>query len=857
MFSKISELPLQARDLLDFDPETMLALGLFFLIGLTFTIALQWIFKPRKKWRMRFTLLVGYCLLLSVWFYNNHIEQEKAKKLRWAWKMTCNHDYQAEDLFSEKIKHLESDSTALRLACAARERVYRNLNIDYDPSHWDSLENYIYNTYFKKTFPHYQCYFTFCGPKERLLVGNDLATVSCHAFFKDKADASVPCQVPGLYQTDYGLDFYSYLFRRPLSCGKDSIWINVELGRKRFTDIPGKVGMLIPPTLSYAYYNHSDLWSHSGDFMYPFLLQYPTRSDTVHFVDWRDYSHLYYPLEKGRVLLLSTPKEKTSDILYNFSLFFLVFGLMGAILLSLFDKDFFGMSRSYARRLTSSTFIAAMILFIIFGGTSILSIQQMTQNENAKVLYNQTLAILAEMESNYMNIPAQSLENKQQDVIEDIYQDIKNLANLFRTDIYLYATDGEMVCYSEQNSFIPRHLQTDIVTEIMEEQNHLLIRKENFGDKMTGLIAYTPFRNAANEILGFFCIPYFSQIEEVRSDVNNFLSIYLTIFAIVSILTIWLSLIMARRITRPLSIIATKVSQTRLTHKNEPLEWKGEDEIGTLVKQYNLMVEQLKKSTRQLAQSERENAWTEMARQVAHEIKNPLTPMKLQIQQLQRAYRDQKPDFGERLERVVSMLSEQIDRLADIAGTFSQLAKWQNPEMQSVDINQLLSKIHHLYSAMENYDLVLEPYPCQETPCHISADPKFLEQILHNLIKNAIQALESQENTGNHSKGQIRIGYRIPQTVYTSHTSYTSQMEREQEKEKTIEIYVCDNGPGIEIEKQETIFEPHFTTRNTGAGLGLAICKRMCESMDGEISVESTPGEGACFILKFQAAQAA
>lgn len=836
MFNRISEIPLQARDLLDFNIESLLALGVFFLAGLILTFILQSLFKPRKKWRLRFIVLICYSGLLSIWFYHNHLEQDKKFKLEWAKKMACNHDYKSEEIFAQRIDGFCKDSIAVQLANQARNIIYSYIDSSYDPSPWDSLENHIYNTYFKEAFPGYQCYFTFCGPRERLMIGNDLGSVNCRNFFKEKAEASIPCRTPGLYMTDYGIDFYSYLFRRPLLCKNDSIWINIELGRKRFTDIPGKVGMLIPPEISYAYYNQSDLWSHSGDFLYPFKLDY-SRRDSLHFVEWRDYSHLYYPLDKGRVLLISTPTASTNNILHSFSLYFLVFGLLGALIMSLFDHDFVARSRTYSRRLSSTTFIAAIILFVVFGGTSLVFIRKMTQNENTKLLYNQTLAILAEMESNYMNIPAQSLECKTHQIMEPLEEDIEALASLFRTDIYLYAPDGEMVCYSEYNSYIPQILQTDVVTEIMEEQNHLLIRKQRFDRKLQAQLAYTPFRNAANEILGFFCIPYFSNIEELRSDMNDFLGIYLNIFTIVSILTIWMSLTMAKLITRPLSIIATKVSQIRLTHKNEPLEWRGDDEIGMLVKQYNRMVSELEKSTRKLAQSERENAWTEMARQVAHEIKNPLTPMKLQIQQLQRAYRDHKPDFGNRLDKVVATLSEQIDRLADIAGTFSQLAKWQNPQIQKVAIGEILEKVYHLYSAMENFEFIIED-PDPQANCQILADPKFLEQILINLIKNAIQAIESQEREllekGQPSpKGQIRI-----QVVCSEKVS----------------ILVNDNGPGIEKEKQESIFEPHFTTRNTGAGLGLAICKRMCESMDGEISVESTPGEGACFILKFQAA---
>lgn len=831
--------PLQAQELLDFNIESLLFLGLLFLIGMGLLLLSERIFRIRHKWRFRFLFLFVYCTALASGIYFIHIRQDKEEKIRWAGLMSDPHDREAEVLFSKQLNRWKDDTLSSRLAFALQQSE-KESSFSQSPSssERDSLEKHLYRNYFEKCFPCYECFFTFCNPDEILLVSPE-QTVDCRTFFQDKAQSGQNTDIPGLYTIDYGLEFYAYLFLHPIPCGHDTLWANIELGRKKFSDVPGKTGMHIPPSYSYAYYFKQDLWSHNGDFLYPFQLKY-SAGDSVHFVNWRDYSHLYYPLPGQRTLLLSSPRSKAIDILHNFSLLFLMFGIFGSLCLALMDKNFLGRSGSYSQRLSATTFFMVLLIFSVFGGASLFFMQQVNQNENTRLLHNQTLAILAEMESDYLDVPSESIENRDPLLLQSLTRDIKDLSNLFRTDIYFYATDGSLLCESENSQLIPDCIEADVIHEILQEQSHLLIRKKKFGKNVRGWLAYTPFRNANNQILGFFSIPYFSQVEEWRSEMNRFLGTFLNIFVILSLLTLWVSYLLARRITKPLSLIAMRVSQIRLTHKNQHLEWKRNDEIGVLIRQYNSLVDQLEISSRKLAESEREHAWTEMARQVAHEIKNPLTPIKLQVQQLQRCYRDGCSDFGEKLDRFTQMLSQQIDHLAAIAGTFSQLAKWQKPDMQEICPENIFKRILLLYQADESIDFSLTVGPdCGKIS--IQADPKFFEQILNNLIKNAIQAIQ-EKNIGR--KGHIRL-----EMMRTDEHPVSGRGKKEY-----LRIIVRDNGPGVDADMAEHIFEPHFTTRSTGAGLGLAICRRLADSMNAEILLEPSRSAepGACFSLFFE-----
>lgn len=815
----------------------VLYIGVLFLAGIGLLLLLEKLFLPNRpadtsprcigKGVFRVLFLIVYCLACAVFCHKRGIRQEEIQRLQWAEQIAFNRDTAAENRFAKQL--------ATDIASCLPRNFSGNL---FSSEQKDSVSDFLQRFFFAPAFPEYQYFFTFCEPEDELLIEKE--TENCRRFFNRKAQSGIPTGIDGLTVMDYGVEYYAYLYRTSLVFNKDTLLMNVELGRKKFSDHPGGTGLILPPAYSYAFYVDHNLWSHNGNFLYPLTL-FKVQSDSLHFICRKHFSHLIYPLpeqhfaEDGadisetvpRFLIVSTPEANPVFILHDFSFFFLLFGLCGLIVLAVSDKNFLGTAGTYARQLRIGIFMLILFVFAVFGIAGIVFIHQSYLNENLKLLRQQSFSILAEMESRYGEIPADSLWKEDNDSIQNALQyDIKHLSALFRNDIYLYSPEGELLSNLPANQLITETIDPGIIEEIMEEQSHMLIKRERIDARTSALLAFTPLRNIYNEISGFFCIPHYVPTGERNREMSRFLGTYLNIVVLFSLLTLLISSLLARRITRPLSLVTGMVARIKLTHKNEHLSWKRNDEIGGLIRQYNLLVDELETSSRKLAESERENAWSEMARQVAHEIKNPLTPMKLQVQQLQRAYKDGREDFALRLDMFADMLTEQIDRLAEIAGTFSKFAQWQKPKMQPVPVDRIIRNTAELFKASENIEFRTE-IPSKGASSEIYADPGFAEQILVNLVRNAVQAIE--ETPPAEQKALIRIGVVL--------------------KSKEVLIYVADNGPGIPAEKLEHIFEPHFTTRSTGTGLGLAICRRLAESMNGSLSVESIPGEGSCFKL--------
>ncbi|MFM9986260.1 MAG: ATP-binding protein [Flavobacteriales bacterium] len=292
---------------------------------------------------------------------------------------------------------------------------------------------------------------------------------------------------------------------------------------------------------------------------------------------------------------------------------------------------------------------------------------------------------------------------------------------------------------------------------------------------------------------------------------------YILLFGMAALVAYFLS----RYITRSLATVGRRMQQVELGRKNEPLIWKSDDEIGSLVKHYNRMIDELGHSADKLAQTERETAWREMAQQVAHEIKNPLTPMKLRVQHIERAWHDNPDEFGKKLHLFTQSMTEQIDTLSRIANEFSNFAKMPKPNLEKLDLLSIAEGCVALYQGNEKYQIVLRHYNLKTT--EILADKDQTVRTLNNLITNAIQALPEDRI------GKIDIAIRGVKNG--------------------ILLRVNDNGVGIAQDKRIKIFVPNFTTKSTGTGLGLAMVKNIMIQLEGKVWFWSKPYKGASFYL--------
>jgi nitrogen fixation/metabolism regulation signal transduction histidine kinase len=353
------------------------------------------------------------------------------------------------------------------------------------------------------------------------------------------------------------------------------------------------------------------------------------------------------------------------------------------------------------------------------------------------------------------------------------------------------------------------------------DRRNEFVHEEKIGT-LEFLSAYVPFVNSKNKLLAYINLPYFIRQDTMTREIANLVVGIVNFYVLLITLSVVVAVFISVRITQPLEMIQSKFGKITLGKTNEKINYDSDDEIGSLVREYNHMVDQLARSAEMLARSERESAWREMAKQIAHEIKNPLTPMKLSVQHLQRAWKDNPDNWEQNLERISQTLVEQIDTLSSIATEFSNFAQMPKSNNVKVNLGNKITKIVALFEKTENMEFITEYR--NETPVVVLADKEQLSSVFINLIKNAIQSIPENRT------GQIRI------RLDTS-------------DDKAI-VRITDNGKGIPEELGDKLFQPNFTTKSSGMGLGLAIVKNIIDNTGGRVSYETEVNKGTTFMIE-------
>lgn len=400
--------------------------------------------------------------------------------------------------------------------------------------------------------------------------------------------------------------------------------------------------------------------------------------------------------------------------------------------------------------------------------------------------------------------------------------DLRDLAYSYGTDIHVYDLNGRLLGSSTPQLFQHRLLSTHMAPEILFEPEKSPTFYTTFGD-FRYLSAYTEFVNGGLIQLGYIVVPSFISQEEEGREVDAFLARLLPVYLIVLLLGALLAIALSRALAAPLVTIGERMRTFSLVGKDNHIPYDKHDELGALMERYNAMVDELERSSRQLARSEREGAWRTMARQIAHEINNPLTPMKLTMQQLQRLKGTDR--FDEQFDKALNMLIAEIDNLSRIATSFSTFAKQPEVEPGEVDVAQKLSAVVTLTS--NNPQGTPIRYFGPDAGVIVTADREQIGQVFTNIIRNAVQAINGAPD------GDIIIILKDDASL------------------PEVEISISDNGPGIAEEVQPKIFLPNFTTKSTGTGLGLAISKHIIEGGDGRITFETSP-KGTTFHIYLQ-----
>ena len=415
------------------------------------------------------------------------------------------------------------------------------------------------------------------------------------------------------------------------------------------------------------------------------------------------------------------------------------------------------------------------------------------------------------------------------------YSDISNvnlkrlaasISDIHNMDINLFNPDGTLMASSAEyiydNGVIAPIMSSAAFYGLKYGANTIQRQEEQLG-KLAFQSAYIPIKGVDQETLGYLNIPYYSKGSDLKGNVYRFIGAMLNVYVFLLMIAAISAIYVARSITKPLEQIGENLKMVKLG-KNKPIAWQGQDEISHLITEYNKMISTLEENTEMLKISEREGAWREMAKQVAHEIKNPLTPMKLSIQYLMHAYESNPKNAEPLLKRVSDTLIEQIEGLSRIASEFSNFAKMPKAKNQIFNLNELLSSIFQLFDQNHppNITITLD---LPEDQFEVNADRNYLMRVFNNLVKNAIQAIPDQ------AIGRINI-------------------EMIQSDFNHVKIKVKDNGIGIAREIKNKVFFPNFTTKNSGMGLGLAISKNIIDNIDGRIYFKSQEGKGTVFTVE-------
>ena len=458
--------------------------------------------------------------------------------------------------------------------------------------------------------------------------------------------------------------------------------------------------------------------------------------------------------------------------------------------------------------------ILIIITFVLTGGILTYHFQKEEEQYHKERLKRKEYAIRASID--YFLTPYK--EGMTEKEIPEMFTDkICEISDIHNLDIVIYSVSGYLLIASDEevidDGILPLKLSGNTLYQVLNKNKSL--GKITKGD-VDYLSSYSVLYNESNRPIAIICLPYYLDLKAIPDQDVQFIRTLAVIYLMLFVAAVVIAYLLSNYITSSLRTVGERLKEIRLNRRNEKLEWKSGDEIGDLVDEYNRMVEDLEKSAVLLAKSERETAWKEMARQVAHEIKNPLTPMRLMAQYMDNTLQTDEPD---KLHEHTQAMIDQIDAMSSIAEAFSRFSDMPEYNKEKIDLNELLATSTTLYPNLHvNYHELDEPV-------FALVDRELVVRILNNLIKNAVQAMEED------AEPTVEIGLK--------------------EEKDTATIWVKDNGSGIPEDKKSKIFEPSFTTKNTGMGMGLAIVQTIVDGLDGNIYFESEEGKGTTFFISF------
>jgi two-component system, NtrC family, nitrogen regulation sensor histidine kinase NtrY len=789
---------------------------LFSRIRINIASILSWIFV--------FSISISLVMLSEI----SKAEWEKRKRM--ADKLAFQTDQGSELLMSIAINYIDNDFLNDNFSRFFDEIQNRQLR--------DSIITTNYTGYLNKYDTRLYIY-----DKDNIPLFNDDA-ISFEALNAILEVQSTETSVEGLFYYETSFDRFNYITRRQVVAADSS-----RVGTLFIVSNPKNYSSdaLFPelfrqfkqadpessPLYSHAVYQNRQLMSDMDKYPFPtMLVESEMPKQEFERRQSGEYDQLWYKSD-NKVVVIVRKKDTLIEAITLFSYLFCAFLFLVALVQMISFvlktgthwKGFRRLFQLNIRSQVHSTIIFISIFSFLVIGASTISFFISRYERNNRDKLSRTMKIMVnEMQKRIS-------EQKTFDDVIRIYDTVSNkglqqlvdeVSDIHGVDVNVYGLEGDLYVSSESNVYnkgvLSKKMEPTAYYHLARLRHVLFDQTERIG-KFSYMSMYAPVRDDGG-VYAYLNIPYFTSRPELEQEISNFLVTIINLNAFIFLVAGLIALFITNRITHSFSVISDKMKEVNLGRQNEEIEWNREDEIGDLVKEYNKMVAKLGESAIALAKSEREGAWREMARQVAHEIKNPLTPMKLSIQYLQKAIANNQSNVKELSASVATTLVEQIDHLSKIAADFSQFANIGYTRVEKFDLHDVINSLTDLYKPNENVQIRYRPVLDSVI---VEADKTQMNRMFTNLLTNALEACNGRD--------VCRVDID------------------EQKDDNNIRVSIRDNGEGIPAEMQDKIFTPNFTTKSSGTGLGLAMVKGIVEQARGKIWFE-TGGNGTTFYVE-------
>ena len=798
----------------------------FFIIAISTLTA----YSVYKKYNQKYYIYIGFAffttLFISLFVIStlNFKQDEKAKLI--ASKLIDERDAVAELLIKDVKNKIKDDETILMylsdtLNDMTYEKINAHLRYKYFTSYWNKydFEIHICSDLNQEEDANnvLDCQITYTQILDRR--GEKLEGTDCYFIKND--NGSISYYLSESYDISENNLAILYIFINPKLIEQDIGYPELLLDEKINIS-------QINPNYSNAKYENDIIITKSGDYKYPVdgKKTFSTEKE-IDFKNIGEFRNLIYTFQKGNYIVLTYPKITFFDYIITFAYIFIVLNIIVIIIYSVNKLPEFIKTRrlDFRTKLIFSIFFILTISFVFIGGVTFYSNTNQFKSKQNEAIEQKLQSILTMLSYKYRDTKSITNLWKNNELNSIDYELIK-MSDVFRNDINLYNKKGRLIATSRSEIFNKNLISTYMNPKVLYE---LKINKvsEYINDEKIGLLDYTsayiPLKNENGKILAYINVPFFENTKIQQKEISNLLVTIINLYVIVFIFSIIIAVFLSEQVVLPLRLLQSTFQRLEVGKQYEHINYNQNDEIGELVTEYNKMVDKLHESIELLSKSERESAWRDMAKQIAHEIKNPLTPMKLSIQFLLRAWNNKDENFGNKLERVSTTLIEEIENLRKIATEFSDFAQMPRSKDEKINLVSKIENIIQLYENTEDVNIIANIN--QLTNVNIIADSKQMSRVFINLIRNAIQSIPSG------LQGEIIVHLNV---------------ENNQAK-----IIIEDNGAGIEEDVKSKLFTPSFTTKNSGMGLGLPMVKNIVNNAKGKIWFESEIGKGTKFYLQF------